>query len=186
MFNLKYVQGENMFEKFAAQRDSLIAQFQKGDLTKKEFIEENYSYIQRMNVKPFKNIDSFEKAIYNYQYYNMMAKYCYLQAREMRKNDKHEDLNRDLMDKVNFYYRKKDQSTHKAVQILDYIGVEAYYIKVSSPNLKENLFEIIFKDYPKIILHSRNQWLLNHLKDELVFKEGTRKSLIENYINEKY
>lgn len=186
MLKLRYIHGENLFEKFSNHREALIEQFKKGDISKKEFIEQNYSFIQRMNIKPFKNVDNFDKAIFNYQYYNMMAKYCFLQAKQMRKNDKHTDLTNDLMDKVNYNYRKKDDSTLKAIELLNYTNVEAYYIKVSSENLKKQLFEVTFKDYPKIILHSRNQWLVNRLRDEMVFKEGVRRSLIDNYINEKY
>ena len=186
MLILKYIHGENIFEKFSDQREALIEQFKKGDISKKEFIEQNYSYIKRMDLKPFNNVDSFDKAIFNYQYYNMMAKYCYLQSKEMRRNTKHVDLTKDLMGKVNYNYRKKDDSTLKAIELLNYSNVEAYYIKVSSENLKEQLFEVVFKDYPQIILHSRNQWLVNRLRDEMVFKEGVRRSLIDNYINEKY
>ncbi|AOY78094.1 DUF6648 family protein [Clostridium formicaceticum] len=183
---MKYVEGENIFEKFFQQRQSLIQQFRKGDITKKEYIEEGYAYIKRMNIQPFKRVDNFNKAIYNYQYYNSMAKYCYLKAKEIKKYDKHPEMHKDYLDKVNYYYHKKDQSTLKAVELLDFYDVEAYYIKVTSTHLKENLFEVVFKDYEDIILHSRSQSLLNRLQEEGVFKEGIRTSLIENYINAKY
>lgn len=186
MLNLKYIPNENIFNKFSAHREALIEQFKKGDLSKKEFIEESYGYISRMKLKAYKNVDSFEKAIFNYQYFNMMAKYSYLQSKEMKQNDKHEEIVRDLINKVNYFYRKKDHNTLKAIELLNFINVEAYYIKVSSPNLKENLFEVIFNDYPQIILHSRNPGLVIRLREERVFKEGVRKSLIDNYINEKY
>ncbi|SET15770.1 hypothetical protein SAMN05660297_01532 [Natronincola peptidivorans] len=183
---MKYIPGENIFDKFFQQRQSLIQQFKKGDITKKEYIEESYGYIQRMKIKPFKRVDNFNKAIFNYQYYNMMAKYCYLQGKEIKKYDKHPEMHKEYLDKVNYYYHKKDQSTLKAIELLDFFDVEAYYIKVTSTNLKESLFEIIFKDYEQVVLHSKSQWLLDRLKEEGVFKEGIRKSLIENYINEKY
>lgn len=183
---MRYIVGENIFEKFFKQRESLIQQFKKGDMTKKEYIEESYSYIQVMNITPFKRVDNFNKAIYNYQYYNMMAKYCFLKAREIKRYDKHPEIHEKYMDRVNYYYHKKDQTTLRAVEILDYFDVEAYYIKVTSDYLKDRLFEIIFKDYKDIILHSKSQWLQNRLEEEGVFKEGIRKSLIENYINEKY
>jgi len=47
-------------------------------------LEEGYFDIQRLNITPFKVVDSFEKAIYNYQYYNTMAKYYYLQAHQIK------------------------------------------------------------------------------------------------------
>ncbi|SDK08813.1 DUF6648 family protein [Natronincola ferrireducens] len=183
---MRYVQGENIFEKFFNQRQSLIQQFKKGDITKKEYIEESYGYIKQMNIKPFKRVDNFNKAVYNYQYYNMMAKYCYLKAKEIKRYEKHPELHKEYEDKVNYYYHKKDQTTLQTIELLDYYDVEAYYIKVTSSYLKENLFEIIFKNHDQVIFHSRSQWLLNKLKEEGVFKEGIRRSLIENYINQKY
>lgn len=183
---MKYTAGENIFDKFYQQRQSLIHQFKKGDITKKEYIEESYAYIQQMQIRPFKRVDNFDKSIYNYQYYNMMAKYSYLKAKELKKHDKHPEIYREYLEKVNYYYHKKDLSTLKAIEILDFYGVEAYYIKVNSSNLKDSLFEIVFKNYEQVILHSKSQWLLERLKEEGVFKEGIRKSLIENYINQKY
>ncbi|MCC5909953.1 MAG: hypothetical protein JJT76_05900 [Clostridiaceae bacterium] len=183
---MKYIQGENIFEKFFNQRESLIQQFKKGDITKKEYIEESYYYIKRMNIKPFRQVDNFNKAIFNYQYYNMMAKYCYLKAKEIRKYDKHPEIHKEYLDKVNNYYHKKDKTTLKAVELLDFYDVEVYYIKVTSSHLKDNLFEIIFKNHKDVILHSQSQWLLERFKDEGVFIDGVRKSLIENYINQRY
>lgn len=183
---MKYTAGENIFDKFFQQRQSLIQQFKKGDISKKEYIEESYAYIQQNDIKPFKRVDNFNKAIYNYQFYNMMAKYCYLKSKEIKKYDKHLEIHKEYLEKVNYYYSKKDQSTLKAVELLDFYNVEAYYIKVTSSNLKENLFEVIFKDNEQVILHSRSEWLSERLKEEGVFKEGIKKSLIENYINEKY
>lgn len=183
---MKYVIGENKFDKFFKQRESLILQFKKGDMTKKEYIEESYNYIKYMDITPFKIVDNFNKAIYNYQYYNMMAKYSYLKAREVRRYNEHAEFYREYIEKANYYYYKKDKNTLKAIQILDFYDVEAYYVKVTSDYLKDKLFEIIFTDYEDIILHSKSEWLLKRLKEEGVFKEGIRKSLIENYINEKY
>lgn len=137
---MKYILGENIFEKFFKQRKSLIQQFKKGDMTKKEYIEESYDYIRHMNITPFKRVDNFNKAIYNYQYYNMMAKYCFLRAREIKRYEKHPEIYKKYIDKVNYYYYKKDQTTLKAIELLDYFDVEAYYIKVTSDYLKNKLF----------------------------------------------
>ncbi len=183
---MRYVAGENIFDKFFKKKESLILLFKKGDISKKEYIEESFAYIQRMRIKPFKRVDNFNKATYNYQYYNMMAKYCYLKAREIKSYDKHPEIYQEYMDRVNYYYHKKDRTTLRAVELLDFFNVEAYYIKVNSVNLKDSLFEIIFKEHEQIIFHSKSNWLMERLKAEGVFKEGIKKSLIENYINEKY
>jgi len=63
------------FDKFLIHRQSLIEQYSKGDMTKDEFIEANYSYINSTDLVPFKKLDNVKKAIFNYQYYNVLAKY---------------------------------------------------------------------------------------------------------------
>ncbi|MBM7616341.1 hypothetical protein JOC73_002923 [Alkaliphilus hydrothermalis] len=183
---MRYIPRENIFQKFFKARESLIQQFKKGDITKKEYIEEGYFEIQRLDITPFKVVDSFEKAIFNYQYYNTMAKYYYLQANQIKKYGKHMEKYKEFLKKVEDFYYKKDRSTMKAIEVLDYWGVEAYYIQVSSTYLKKKLYEIVFLDHKDVILHSTCQWLLDRLKEEGIFKEGVRKSLIPNYVNQKY
>ena len=56
---------------------------------------------------------------------------------------------------------------------MEYKGVEAYFIKVRSKELKGKLFEIVLKDY-NIILHSTNELILKRLREEEVFSEGSR------------
>lgn len=183
----KYVSSDNVFDKFFANRDSLIIQFKNGDITKREFIEEHYHFMQRLNLKPFKNgIDSFEKGIYNYQYYNMYAKYCYMKSKDRKLIEKHPNIARKYGEKAGFYYHQKDKSTLKLLEFLDFQNVEAYYIKVKSKALKDKLYEIVLKDYDSVILHSKSEYMLRRLKEEGVFREGIRKSLIDNYINTKY
>lgn len=183
---MKYIPRENIFQLFFNARESLIQQFKKGDITKKEYIEQGYADIQRLNIKPFKRIDSLEKAIFNYQYYNTMAKYFYLLANETKAYGKHMEKYKEFLGLVDDYYYKKDRATLRAIEVLEYWGVESYFIQVSSKHLKNKLYEIIFTDHKEVILHSTSQWLLKRLRDEGIFKEGIRRSLIENYVNEKY
>ncbi|WP_333473065.1 DUF6648 family protein [Crassaminicella thermophila] len=159
----------------------------QGDITKKEFIEEHYNFIQRLNLKPFKyRIDSFEKGIYNYQYYNMLAKYSYMKSKDQKLQQKHPQLVKKLQGDANYYYRQKDKTTLKLLEYLDFYNVEAYFVKVKSKLLKDKLFEIVLLDYDNVILHSISHWLLERLKEEGVFIEGKRKSIIDKYINERY
>lgn len=183
---MKYSFRDNIFQRFFKEREGLIQQFKKGDISKKEYIEEGYYSLQRLDIKPFMRIDSFEKAIYNYQYYNTMAKFYYLRAQENKKYGKHPEEIKEMLKKVDEFYYKKDQATLKAVEMKDYYGVEAYYIQVTSQYLKRKLYEIVFDDHPEVILHSTSQWLLNRFQDEGIFSEGVRRSLIANYVNEKY
>ncbi len=184
---LRHKMPENVFDKFFNHRNSLIVQFRNGDISKREFIEEHYYFIQNLNLKPFKNgIDSFEKGIYNYQYYNMLAKYCYMKSKDRRIIQKHPTVAKNYGQKAGYYYNQKDWSTLKLLEFLDFENVEAYFIKVKSKALKDKLFEIVLYDYEEVILHSRSGFLLNRLRDEGVFEEGIRKSLIDDYINQKY
>ncbi|QZY53736.1 DUF6648 family protein [Crassaminicella profunda] len=184
---MSYKIKESVFDQFFNNREALIQQFKKGDITKKEFIEEHYYFIQRLNLKPFKyRIDSFEKGIYNYQYYNMLAKYSYMKSKDSKLQQKHPQLVNKLQRDANYYYSKKDKTTLKLLEYLDFTNVEAYYIKVKSKGLKDKLFEIVLMDYDHFILHSVSSWLRDRLMEEGVFIEEKRKSLIDQYINEKY
>lgn len=173
----------NKFEQFLRNRQSLIDQYKKGDMSKDEFIEANYRYINAMDIKPFQKIDNVKKAIYNYQYYNVIAKYYQKRAHELSRS--HESRE-EFLELANYYYSKKDHVTEKLLNLLDYSGIEAYYVQVNSPNLKKKLFEIVLTDYDNIILHSKNEAILNALIRENVFSPEVRKSLVDNYINQKY
>lgn len=173
----------NKFEQFLRNRQSLIDQYTKGDLNKDEFIEANYTCINTLDIKPFQKVDNVKKAIYNYQYYNVLAKYYQKRAHDVNKrNDSHQDF----IELSNYYYSKKATVTQKLIRILDFKGIEAYYVKVKSPALKHRLYEIVLKDYDNIILHSTNATLLKMLINENVFLSEERKSIIDNYINQKY
>ena len=65
----------NKFDRFLRHRQSLLLQYKMGDLTKNEFIEENFHYIERLGIQPFTRVDNIKKAIYNYHYHNVNAKY---------------------------------------------------------------------------------------------------------------
>ena len=69
--------------------------------------------------------------------------------------------------------------------MLDYQGVEAYFIKIRSKFLKGKLFEIVLGE-EKIILHSTSTLILKRLREEGVFQEESRKSMIDDYVNRRY
>ncbi|NLY44215.1 MAG: hypothetical protein GX066_09700 [Clostridiaceae bacterium] len=174
---------KNIFDVFFENRQSLIDQYNKGDLTKEEFIERNYYFIQSINAKPFKKIDNIKKGLFNYQYYNMIAKYYQKRAHESPMGSLHK---KDFMEKANYYYSKKDAITMKILELLDYRNIDAYYVKVRSENLKNKLFEIVLLDYENVILHSKNEKILKKLIEEGVFRNEKHKSVIDSYINQKY
>lgn len=171
----------NAIQKYFRYRQSLIDQYVKGDMTKREYLQKNYDAVINSNIKPFQNTDTVEKALYNYQYFNALAK----QMKSISEDFKDYEMKQVYMEKSDYYYSKKDKATNKILRMLDFRGVEAYFVKVKSKNLKGKLFEIVLLDY-NVILHSTNDIILNLLKQEEVFYEQTRQSLIDEYINHKY
>ena len=172
----------NALEKYFRYRQSLIDQYVKGDMTKREYLQANYEAVVYNDIKPFKNIDTVLKGLFNYQYYNARAKEK-KQASTIR--DLSFDEKKEYLDSCNYFYSRKDRATLKVFELLEYKGVEAYFIKVRSKELRGKLFEIILTDY-NMILHSTNELILKRLSEEEVFSEGSRKSLIDGYINQRY
>ena len=129
----------------------------------------------------FKNVDSVDKGLFNYQFYNAMAK----QAKSESQNYYDREIANSYRDKSNYYYNLKDKSTLKILELSDYKDTEAYFIKVKSKALKNKLFEIILHD-KNMILHSTSKVVLNRLKNENVFNDTVKKSLIDEYINHRY
>lgn len=186
MYNLIYHRKKGLFETFFEHRSALITQYENGDITKREFLEYNYDFVRRMNVKPFMRVDSFEKGMYNYQYYNVLAKYFRMLAKEVKSSRKHQRYYVQYLNKGNNYYHEKDKSALALLKLIDFEGVEAYFIKCESKGLKDKLYEILLLDYKEAIFHSKAIWLLDILKEEGVFSEKRRISVIDEYINETY
>ncbi len=192
---------QNKFNKFLQHRQSLLFQYKMGDLTKNEFIERNFDTISRLGIKPFWRIDNTKKAIYNYQYYNVLAKYYYRQAMDFPKGSKQRG---SLLSQSNDYYYEKDKVTRKLLKLLDVKNVEAYFVRVRSKNLQNKLYEIVISDpdvlyeintlsmryggmdADDLILHSKNPTILRQLKEEGVFLDEKKKSVTDSYINQKY
>nr|WP_252891411.1 DUF6648 family protein [Thermoclostridium stercorarium] len=131
----------------------------------------------------------------------MLAKFYYSMARDFPDGSKEKA---SLIAQSNSYYREKDKVTMTLLKLLDFRNVEAYFVKVKSKKLQNKLFEIVIKDpdvlfeinalstpyggmeSDYIILHSTNPFILKRLKEEGVFADEKRKSLADNYINQKY
>lgn len=174
------------FDEFFEQRNTLIYLYQKGDISKREFIQEHYDYIMRLHLKPFQRIDSFEKGIYNYQYFNALAKYGQMQLRDKKLQEKHPELIHQIEEKTRDNYRRKDEAILRLLRYLDYQEIEAYFIKAKSEYLDHRLIEIVLLDYEDTILHTVSQRVLEGLREEGVFQEVRRRSRIDRYVNQKY
>ena len=127
-------------------------------------------------------MDTVEKALFNYQYYNALAKE---NKTISTTRDMDYELKRDYLEKSNYYYSRKDRATLTALRMLDFRGVVAYFVKVRSRFLKGRLFEIVIEE-ENIILHSTSPLILNCLREEGVSQEESRKSLIDEYVNHRY
>jgi len=164
----------NALNKYFRYRQNLIEQYIKGDMTKSEYLMENLNAVLSLKSEPFKKIDSVEKGLFNYQYFNALAKEIKMEATNSFEGEK-----------ADYYYEKKDNATLKVIELLDYKGILAYPIYVRSKALKGKLFEIVLENY-NMILHSTNELILKRLKDMEVFSDEIRKSLIDGYINQRY
>ncbi len=172
----------NAIQKYFKYRQNLIDQYMKGDMTKKEYLQRNYEAVIYGDIGPFSNMDTIEKALFNYQYYNALAKEQKLLSTT---KDMNYELKRDFLEQSNYYYNKKDRATLAVLRMLDYQGAKAYFISVHSKYLKGKLFEIVIED-ENIILHSTSSFILKCLREEGVFCEESRKSLIDEYVNHRY
>lgn len=180
------IPGGGLYDKFFTHREALIAQFSMGDMSKREFIKANYEFVMGLDLKPFKNIDCLQKAFYNYHYFNILAKYRYMEARDIKHKGEHEKYYQKAIEDVNYFYRQKDQATLRILELVDFQNVEAYYIRVRSEFLKGDLIEVILHDFDDLILHTRNERIKERLVQAGTFTEGDRKSVIDKYINQKY
>lgn len=172
----------NSLQKYFNYRKSLIDQYVKGDMSKREYLDKNLDAVLALNIKPFKNVDNIDKGLFNYQYYNAMAKEAKITSRVCSDYEIYKMYN----EKSNYYYSQKDKATMRVLQLMDFQGIRAYFIKVKSQELKNKLFEIILDNKSNMILHSSNEVILKRLKEEGVFESTVKTSVIDSYINQRY
>ena len=190
----------NRFERFLKHRQSLLVQYKMGDLTKNEFIRENFEYMQSLRIKPFTRIDNIKKAVYNYHYYNVNAKYWNWIANDPKNSSKER---RTYYSESLSNYHLKDQATLALLRLIDF-NAEAYYVNVKSPLLKGKLIEVVINDSDilleidafnsvsdfnaneNLILHTKSIAISNVLKANGILKENKQQSLTDDYINQKY
>lgn len=181
----------NKFERFLKHRQSLLLQYKMGDMTKHEFLQENFDYINKLDIKPFSRIDNIKKALYNYHYYNVNAKYWQWVAKDPKNTPS--KRNACFRQSLNYYYQK-DRATLALLRLIDF-NAEAYYVNVKSRNLKNKLIEIVIKD-PDILLEidpynhiskfTDNNYLILHTKSTSVANVLKENRLTDDYINQKY
>lgn len=186
------------YEQFLQYRQSLLIQYRMGDLTKHEFIMESFHHLEQLDIHPFERIDNVRKAIYNYHYFNVRAKYWQRMAASTRIPEQERQACHQA---ANEEYRMKDQATLKLLRLIAYKGVEAYPVIVRSRKLKDSLIEIVLHDPDvlleisaiqpmdaavdgdDLVLHTRSALIARLLRENGVFHEQKRHSLTGSYIN---
>ncbi|WP_296113591.1 DUF6648 family protein [uncultured Anaerococcus sp.] len=173
----------SLFEDWRIESIDLLS---SSKIDKDEFLNRNYKFLTDLGLKPFSQIRDLEEAIYNYQYYNIMAKFANSKAFKIQNSSKKKKLyTRLINDRENFYYLK-DLATLSLIQIVGFDNIESYYISLKSKRLTGQIFEIKVKNCDKLILHSKNKKILNILKAADIFSEDIRESLIDSYVNRSY
>lgn len=163
-------------------REEYINQLDKGTINKLQFNEKNNRLFAQLDLRPFSKLDTFEKALFNYNYYNTKAKIALHNANRYREENKLKKLRREENYKLNCY-DEKDKASLAMIINEDPTQIEAYYINLHSRNLASSIFEINFKDRSKVILHSKNEDIKAKLMAMGVFKDEVCESLIDSYVN---
>ena len=171
------------FETFRKESIDLL---EESKLDKESFLDTNLNYINKLDLKPFSTINSISQALYNYQYYNLLAKKVNIEANKVSRNDKKRKNYLRLINQRENYYNLKDIATMRLLELINYEDVESYFIDLKSKRLRGIIFEINIKSIDKVILHSKSKFLLERLRDKHVFDEALRPSLIDSYVNKSY
>ncbi|VEJ35481.1 Uncharacterised protein [Aedoeadaptatus ivorii] len=177
---------DKWFEHFLERRNALIAAYERGDLDKKEFLECNLRDLNNSNVRPFLVIDRLEKGIFNYQYFNALAKSYRMEARKARIKPRSNRKYCRCLSLANKYYGKKDETILEILEFMEFREVYGYFVHCAGKNLDGRLFEIVFPAYPEFILHSTSKKIYDALLRNEAFLEETLRSKIESYINDRY
>lgn len=185
-FILFKIDQKNIFKSFLENRNMVIEMLDRGEIDKREFLVQNYRLLTQISIIPKKDIASIEEGVYNYQYYNGMAKYHAMILSEQRNAGKSEKKLSELANKIENYYREKDKQTSALLEFVNYTGVDAYYIEMNSKRLEGTLFEINFYEFDKVIFHSKSEEIKENLIKNKVFSNEIKNSAIVDYVNTQY
>ena len=68
-----------LFETFRKESIDLL---EESKVDKETFLSANLAFLDKLNLKPFTSIKSTREALYNYHYYNLLAKKSNLEAQK--------------------------------------------------------------------------------------------------------
>jgi len=170
---------------FFQQRNRLIDALEVGTLDKTSFLEAQYESVFSSGLKPGNGaIRSIREGLFNYQYFNTLAKWERVQSRLYEFRD--ETRSRDHRRQMDRYYDRKDRETRKLVEFCGADRLEAFYIQLPTKRLEGILLEIILLDEPRAILHTADEGIRNFLEREGIVRTGIFPSVIDSYVKENY
>lgn len=176
---------KKVLDVFFTRRNELIDRLEENQLSKKDFLLENYLLIENLNMKPFQDLNSIEKCMYNYQYYNVMAKYYRVKINQSFNTKKQKRTAEVNKNKISNYYIEKDKVILELLELVDKENIIAYPLIINSSRIN-NLIEIVILNFERAILHSVNNEVVEKLKLKGVFDSTPRLSKIDNYVNSGY
>lgn len=183
----KMFETENkILKSFLKERELIIDKLSKEEIDKREFLIENFEIIKKFNIKPFNKLNTVNKCLYNYQYYNILAKYYKFQLDSIPNRKKICSRGRLCKCNINNYYIEKDKATFAMLNILGKEDLVSYPLILNSSRLNLKLIEIILLNYDKIILHTISNDIKNELIKKGVFSFSPRESKINHYVNASY
>lgn len=171
---------------FIAERNRLIDALESGSLNKAAYLEAQDAALTALSAVPRRHgaLISFEEGLFNYQYYNMLAK----RERVLCKDEEFRNpaQSRRHRQEADRWYALKDRETVRLLEWLGYQEVRAYYIETPARYLKGRLIEIVAYTRHRAVFHTADEAILNRLVRAGVFQEGLQPSVIRSYIEADY
>lgn len=174
-----------VLERFILGRDRLIDSLEAGELDKGAYLEAQYQALVELKAVPRKGgLGSFEEGLFNYQYYNVLAKRERIQSKD--EEFRNPEASRKHRNQADRHYALKDRETVKILEWLNYQHVQAYFIETPARYLNGKLIEIVIDTYDRAVFHTADEGIINRLVRAGVFAEGVRPSVIQSYIESDY
>lgn len=176
---------KEILERFIAGRDRLIDSLEAGEMDKSAYLEAQYCALMELGAIPRKGVlKSLEEGLFNYQYYNVLAKRERIQSKD--EEFRNPEASRRHRNQADRHYALKDKETVKILELLNYQHVSAYFIETPARFLNGKLIEIIIETYDRAVFHTADEGIINRLVRAGVFAEGTQPSVIQSYIESDY
>lgn len=170
---------------FLEKRQKLIEELSIQKIDKIMFLKLNYDLIRTLQMKPYSVIDTIEKGIYNYQYFNILAKYYQIQASIAYKENKKRKYKEHINSRNN-YYAKKDDTTLALLDLLNEDQLLCHFVVTPSKRLENKLLEIVVTHMQYVVLHTLSSRIIDVLQKRGIEIKVAQPSVIDHYVNSGY